>query len=670
MDNQNDLFQSSSNQAFETKAQVSQILLNNAEQQFQFDNQNQSQQIQEGINEVLIPNEPKAMVPITLSNSQRLGLKDQQRAQLQNSNNNQEQSLIGQQIPIQQQQQIQYQQQQQFIQQIPLSQQYQSNNNRANQNIFNIQQQVPQQQQQSQGQLGKVQNYVNNLLGNDPQQQFKYEPTNNFNDDDDILKQYQKQDGLQINIEEMIELKVQAQYDYCKLKKSEKQILPAMVSIITKDIEQYAKNNSSIEAGIDLLCVIDKSGSMQGEKIRSVQQSLDQLLNFLSEKDRLCLIVFDGRAQRHTPLKTLTKVNKKYFQNAIVAITAGGSTNIAAGTEIAFQQIQQRKMKNQVTSIFLLSDGQDPGAAQIIQQQKDKIEDVVTIHSFGYGSDHDAALMSSICKVGQGSFYYIENLKLLDEFFADALGRLSSALAENIQIEIKCAPQAPYQDIKIQKTYGDMWKLIQQDRSYEINLPQIASDSRKDFVFEIVLPPFTKQILDEQRVPQVVHACLSFKNTFSKKVYQKVSVLQLKLYNQDEQIGENDPNPDVTREILRVQATEAIEQARMKCELSKNEEAEEMLETMKQLILSDQKMSGVSAQAIIDIDQAKNASKRQNYSNFGMKQMCQMFVNNYQQEGLNAQFDFSGQQMQQVDQGMFQNSKQLKMVKEVQKRKS
>lgn len=44
-----------------------------------------------------------------------------------------------------------------------------------------------------------------------------------------------------------------------------------MVSIITKDIEQYAKTNSPIEVGIDLLCVIDKSSSMGGEKIKSVQ---------------------------------------------------------------------------------------------------------------------------------------------------------------------------------------------------------------------------------------------------------------------------------------------------------------------------------------------------------------------------------------------------------------
>ncbi|CAD8151941.1 unnamed protein product [Paramecium pentaurelia] len=661
MDNQEAQFQFSSNETFETKTQEPQIQQDNIEQQFQYNDLKMSQKVGGGINHLKITKESKSMKTNSLSNSQRAELADQKRAQLQSANQKKQQVPVQQQVPIQQQQPIK-QQQQQFQQQIPANQQQPQKNN-----INKVQNR---QQNQDQGIFGTVKNYFTNLLGSDPKHQFVYQPTNVYNDDDDILYQYHKQNGQQMDIENMVELRVQSQYDYCKLKKQEKQILPAMVSIITKDIEQYAKNNSSIEAGIDLLCVIDKSGSMSGQKIMSVQQSLVQLLDFLSEKDRLCLIVFDGRAQRHTSLRTLTQDNKKYFKNAIAAIQAGGSTNIAAGTEIAFKQIEERKMKNQVTSIFLLSDGQDSGAAQRIQQQKDKIEDVVTIHSFGYGSDHDAALMSSICKVGQGSFYYIENVKLLDEFFADALGRLSSALAEKVQIDIKCAPQIPYQDIKIQKTYGDMWKPIDQERFYQIKVPQIASDSRKDYVFEIALPPFTEQILDEQRVPQVIQVYLQFCNTFSKQIYQKVSVLQLKLYNEDEQIGENDPNEDVTREFLRVQATDAIDQARKRCELSKNEEAEEMLEKMKQNILTDQKLAKVSAQAIIDIDQAKNASKRNNYANFGMKQMYQMSVNNYQQEGLNAQFDQKGAQIQQIEQGMFQNKRQLKMVQEVQKRKS
>ncbi|CAK67432.1 unnamed protein product (macronuclear) [Paramecium tetraurelia] len=647
MDNQQAQSQFNSNQTFETKSKDTQSQGDIQDQLFQYNDKQMSQSLNGFINNIKVSKDTKMKKKNHLKNEQRAELEDQRRAQLQSANQQKQQIPIKQQqLPVQQQQPIQKQQQPQVFQQKP--QQLQKN-------IINLPQ--TSYQQKLQGQKLATFGMIN---GYSPQ---------NYNDDDPILYQYHKQVGLNMNLEELIDLRVQAQYDYCKLKKSESQRLPAMVSIITKDIEQYVKNNSSIEAGIDLLCVIDKSGSMEGKKIASVQQSLVQLLDFLSEKDRLCLITFDGSAQRLTPLKTLTQDNKNYFKKAIYSIRASGQTNIAKGTEIAFNQIQQRKMKNQVTSIFLLSDGQDQGAAEYIQRQKDVVEDIVTIHSFGYGSDHDAALMSKICKVGQGSFYYIEDVKLLDEFFADALGRLSSALAEKVQIDIKCAPFIPFQDIKIQKTYGDMWKQIEQERLYQIKIPQIASDSRKDYVFEIALPPYSEQILDEQRVPQVVQVFLQFSNTFSKQVYQKVSFLQLKLYNEDEQIGQNDANADVTREFLRVQATEAIDLARMKCEQSKNEEAELLLEQMKQNILTDEKFAKVSAQAINDIDQAKNASKRKNYVNFGMKQMYQMSVNNYQQEGLNAQFDLQGKQMQQLDQGKFQNKKQLKMVQEVQKRK-
>ena len=44
---------------------------------------------------------------------------------------------------------------------------------------------------------------------------------------------------------------------------------------------------------IDMICVIDKSGSMDGEKIELVKDSLKQLLEYLNEKDRLSLIMFD-----------------------------------------------------------------------------------------------------------------------------------------------------------------------------------------------------------------------------------------------------------------------------------------------------------------------------------------------------------------------------------------
>lgn len=46
-------------------------------------------------------------------------------------------------------------------------------------------------------------------------------------------------------------------------------------------------------SNIDLICVVDNSGSMAGEKARMVRKSLKCLLKVLSDKDRLCIITFD-----------------------------------------------------------------------------------------------------------------------------------------------------------------------------------------------------------------------------------------------------------------------------------------------------------------------------------------------------------------------------------------
>jgi len=50
------------------------------------------------------------------------------------------------------------------------------------------------------------------------------------------------------------------------------------------------------------------------------------------------------------------------FKNIVGGINAGGGTNINSGLQIALKTIRDRKFINKVTSIFLLSDGQDKGA--------------------------------------------------------------------------------------------------------------------------------------------------------------------------------------------------------------------------------------------------------------------------------------------------------------------
>lgn len=106
---------------------------------------------------------------------------------------------------------------------------------------------------------------------------------------------------------------------------------------------------------------------------------------------------------------------------------------------LAFKMIKERKFRNNVTSVFLLSDGQDSSAALGVQQLYNdyKLEDNFTVNCFGFGEDHDPQLMDKLAKLGDGNFYYVEKLDQVDEMFVDSLGGLFSVVAEAVRLEVR-----------------------------------------------------------------------------------------------------------------------------------------------------------------------------------------------------------------------------------------
>ena len=83
------------------------------------------------------------------------------------------------------------------------------------------------------------------------------------------------------------------------------------------------------------------------------------MLEILNEGDRISLVEFNNYGNRLCPLSCVSKDNLDFLKEKIQNISAKGGTNINEGMEIAFDILKQRKMKNKITSIFLLSDGLD-----------------------------------------------------------------------------------------------------------------------------------------------------------------------------------------------------------------------------------------------------------------------------------------------------------------------
>jgi hypothetical protein len=222
----------------------------------------------------------------------------------------------------------------------------------------------------------------------------------------------------------------------------------------------------------------------------------------------------------------------------IGTLSGRGGTNIDAGMELALKTLQDKKYKNNVESIFLLSDGIDGGADQKVERNINQRIDLLknsafSVHTFGYGSDHDPKLMKNIANVRDGNFFYIDKLETLDEAFANCLGGLFSVIAEEVLITIQSRMKGMFADMKIVKAFGDITIYNKEKDEYHIKLSQFLSGISKNFILEVLVPATSARVDDLERNQTLMEASALLKPLGGKAPFTISDKLQVTFMNSD-----------------------------------------------------------------------------------------------------------------------------------------
>ena len=269
---------------------------------------------------------------------------------------------------------------------------------------------------------------------------------------------------------------------------------PFIINIMSPDIINKKSN-------VDLICIIDISGSMKNQKLTLVKDSLKNLISFMDEKDRMALILFNDKATQYLDLSYLTKETKNNYIAKIDKITSRGGTNILSGLEKAVNILKEEKLKEsnnktnedniRVKSLMLLSDGNDNDYNDI--EIADGLKNLTkgfnlsfTLHTFGYGDDHDPKIMSRLANLRDGSFYMIEELDKVSDCFVNALGGFMSVMYNEACLNIKTLKD----NVKIKKVYG-MDKLYNpelKDNYFKTSILQYIYGKEYTFTIEVELP--------------------------------------------------------------------------------------------------------------------------------------------------------------------------------------
>jgi uncharacterized protein with von Willebrand factor type A (vWA) domain len=165
-------------------------------------------------------------------------------------------------------------------------------------------------------------------------------------------------------------------------------------------VEMEVKGKQQLPS-LGLIIVMDRSGSMSGNKFELAKEAAARSVELLREDDTLGFIAFDDRPWEIIEAKTLT--NKEKALEKILSVSLGGGTEIYPGLELAYDRLTELKLQRK--HIILLTDGQSATQNDYQELITDGLASNITLSTVAIGQDADRSLLEELAQFGTGRFY-------------------------------------------------------------------------------------------------------------------------------------------------------------------------------------------------------------------------------------------------------------------------
>lgn len=256
--------------------------------------------------------------------------------------------------------------------------------------------------------------------------------------------------------------------------------------IVEISLTAPASQKTSQRMPLNLALVIDRSGSMSGEKLEYVRQAAAHVVSALAETDSAALVVFDDQIDVLCPSAPVSAEPRARLLDAIQSIHSGGTTNLGDGWLRGCKEIAASAKQGQLVRALLLTDGlanvgiTDP--EELANHARELFARGVSTSTFGVGLGFNEHLLEAMANHGGGNFYYIEHPNQIPDLFNSELQGLLAVTARAVEVRLDLPAKVSAQVL-------GSWRHTAQDGKVTLNLGDLNQGAAREVYLKLLFPP-------------------------------------------------------------------------------------------------------------------------------------------------------------------------------------
>lgn len=241
-------------------------------------------------------------------------------------------------------------------------------------------------------------------------------------------------------------------------------------------------------APLNVCLVLDRSTSMQGERMDTVKNTAIELVRQLQPGDILSIVIFSDRAEVIVPADR--RVDRSTFETKIQMIQTGGATEIFRGLEAGYQEIRVNYQRKYINHIVLLTDGRTYGdESNCLKIADQAAARGIGISCLGIGEEWNDVFLDKLAARTGGTCTYIARSSDIRRFLKEKILGLSRTYADNVRFDFHLG-----KDIELRYAFRLAPDIAPLETTSPIQLGNLPKGSTLSIALEFLVPPIPEHV--------------------------------------------------------------------------------------------------------------------------------------------------------------------------------